>query len=352
MQRITLKDAYRIAERYPMFYAREHGPYVLFSYHWQNMSVFRKCPEARELRGVVFDRETGEIVSRPFPKFFNFGEPCCNVDPDTEVSLNEKLDGSLVVASSHDGELVITSRGSFSSWVVNEAKQLLTPAHVEMISALDCSTFMFELLSPDNPIVIRHDTPELVLVGIREKVSGYHFTPEEIVYYSDLMGIKHTPLVGEGKILAGDVHSQVLAGRENFEGVVGYASLTELVKFKTPWYIERHRYFGEISEKVVLSDFINGTLDDIQTDMPEHIAEQINAIVERASATIEESTMHVREVLAGLDVQRMSRKEYALHVLEHGRSDLKPVFFAVYDGMPIDSAVYEHYRRKWSCSLS
>lgn len=59
------------------------------------------CAFAREwnfvtstCRGLIYDEETGDVLARPFPKFFNHGEPGAPVIPlDAEVEVTDKLDG-------------------------------------------------------------------------------------------------------------------------------------------------------------------------------------------------------------------------------------------------------------------
>lgn len=96
MNKICLKDAEEILGTSSMFYSREEDNLVIFSYHYANPKVFMEHPIAKELRGIVFDKETGEVVARPFPKFFNLGEEACTVTEDDVVTANEKIDGSLI----------------------------------------------------------------------------------------------------------------------------------------------------------------------------------------------------------------------------------------------------------------
>lgn len=71
-------------------------------------------------RGLIVNRETGEIIARPFEKFFNLGTAgmpethLANL-PDGQPTITEKLDGSLGILYRYGGVDYIASKGSFVS---------------------------------------------------------------------------------------------------------------------------------------------------------------------------------------------------------------------------------------------
>jgi len=82
---------------------------VQFSKAWDD--VTRQC------RGLILNVKTGEVLARPFPKFFNYGEHIQNAwtIPDEVPIISEKLDGSLGILYSLNGKSWIATRGSFMS---------------------------------------------------------------------------------------------------------------------------------------------------------------------------------------------------------------------------------------------
>jgi RNA ligase len=63
-------------------------------------------------RGLVLDNE-GNVVAKPFKKFWNIEE---NYHiPTQDFIVQEKLDGSFILAFFYNGELIISSKGSFIS---------------------------------------------------------------------------------------------------------------------------------------------------------------------------------------------------------------------------------------------
>jgi tRNA splicing ligase len=65
-----------------------------------------------QCRGLVTDTD-GNVVARPFKKFFNMEEG--KHTPTSEFDVYEKMDGSLIIVFWYDGGWVVASRGSFTS---------------------------------------------------------------------------------------------------------------------------------------------------------------------------------------------------------------------------------------------
>jgi len=74
-------------------------------YNYSNRAVFEKMWNEFTLaaRGLVL-RDTGEIVARPWKKFFNLGEIVDHQLPSETPELAKKYDGSLLIVF-HDGSM-------------------------------------------------------------------------------------------------------------------------------------------------------------------------------------------------------------------------------------------------------
>ena len=68
--------------------------------------------------------DSGEVVARPFRKFFNLSQFIGPL-PEETYEITEKIDGSLIVIALYNGELVISSRGSFVSDQAVKAKEIV-----------------------------------------------------------------------------------------------------------------------------------------------------------------------------------------------------------------------------------
>jgi len=192
---------------------------------------------AREIRGIIFDKKTGEVVARPYHKFFNFGEKLCTVKPNETAYTNIKLDGSLLTAFYYNGEVQFASKGSFDSWVVSRAKEIATYNIYELVEDYKGYTIMFELLDPSHPIVIKYNKPTITLTGIRHTKTGEYFTPKEVFDIGVDYNLPRTVPVHSGETIK-DIVSDV-KGWQNEEGVVAYAE-SDICKVKSEWYLKMH----------------------------------------------------------------------------------------------------------------
>ena len=154
-----------------------HGKYpnlVLLKYDMINCDM--SDPAVQQCRGVILDQDQGfKIVSFPYTKFFNHGDSLAHeINWDT-AKVFEKLDGSIMTMYHYAGSWHVQSNGmpdaagnvGFSEqtfadlfWKTFEAKGYKFP-HNKMVC------YMFEMMTPYNRIVVRHQDSRLVLHGAR-----------------------------------------------------------------------------------------------------------------------------------------------------------------------------------------
>ena len=65
-------------------------------------------------RGLVLDLD-GNVIAKPFPKFFNYEEHTPEEIPNESFEVYEKMDGSLGIFFYYEGEWHMATRGSFTS---------------------------------------------------------------------------------------------------------------------------------------------------------------------------------------------------------------------------------------------
>jgi RNA ligase len=136
----------------------------------------------REARGLIFGRD-GNLMSRPFHKFFNVNERAETQTHEIDMSqphvIMEKLDGSMVRPITINGyirwasKMGITSVGmqaeefvakntkykNFACWCIKEG---LTP--------------IFEWTSPFNQIVLPYEEENLTLLAVRNNFTGEYLS--------------------------------------------------------------------------------------------------------------------------------------------------------------------------------
>jgi RNA ligase len=141
---------------------------------WDN--VTSRC------RGIIVNRETGEVVARPFEKFHNWGfDPTNSADVEIKQPpvVWEKMDGFMCTAYSWGGKNYIASKGSFHSihakWATAEYNRKIVEGGYspEGGPIIQGWTFVFEGLHKDLRIVVDYgDKNELVLLACINNETG------------------------------------------------------------------------------------------------------------------------------------------------------------------------------------
>ena len=211
----------------------------------------------QECRGLILDASTFDVVCVPFFKFFNYGEVhAADVDWSTAY-VTEKLDGSIIKVVNLDGHFLISTNGmidafgcelptnvgcpfkSFGELAMEGFKYYgITEADFPRLFAPGF-TYMFELTSPWNQVVVRWNETKMNLIGVRD-----NSTLKEIFYGdSDLAQVFDTPRIFPIR----NVNECVEAAKvlpEDAEGYVVVDAQFNRIKIKSPRYIQLHYMAG------------------------------------------------------------------------------------------------------------
>ena len=138
-----------------------------------NMKIRREC------RGMIFDTATGNLISRPYHKFFNVGEReetnLDKIDLTQPHVVLEKLDGSMIrPIPTPEGFRLGTKAGITDVAMNAEYFVADKPQYREFI--LECInqglTPIFEWVSRKNRIVVDYPEDNLILTAIRNTATG------------------------------------------------------------------------------------------------------------------------------------------------------------------------------------
>jgi RNA ligase len=230
-----------------------------------NMKIRREC------RGLIFDTATGNLISRPYHKFFNAGER-------EETAINkinlyephvvlEKLDGSMIrPIPTKEGFRLATKAGITD--VAMNAEYFIADKldYADFInSCIDIGlTPIFEWCSRKNRIVVDYPEDQLILTAVRNNFSGIYLPYWNLVEMGEHAGI---PVVKAVDGLAvQDINLFVKQVREwdDGEGVVLRFDSGHMVKIKADEYVLRHKSKDQISqEKNVLQTILSDAVDDV-----------------------------------------------------------------------------------------
>jgi T4 RnlA family RNA ligase len=234
------------------------NPYILFKYS-QIDSDFTN-PVVREARGIIFrEGDWEQPVCHAFDKFGNYQENYSDtIDWNTAV-VTEKIDGSLIKVW-HDGCWHISTNGTISAYTAQlhdnpnksyadlfiEAieKCSLQPKPTEdSIAEFFCNldpnfTYIFELVSPENRVVIPYKTTRVYFLAARNNCTNQLFfkNPNAKKTHSlDILQPKRFSL----KSLSDCVKT---ANEFNWdqEGFVVHDFAGHMIKIKSPEYVRAH----------------------------------------------------------------------------------------------------------------
>jgi hypothetical protein len=141
----------------------------------------------RECRGLIINKELNAVCV-PFYKFGNYGEPYAdNIDWST-ACVEEKVDGSLIKLWHDRNQWIVSTNGTIFAEKAtlgpqgdangndyhNFAKLFKIAADNAglNIHSLDCRyTYMFEVCSPYNRVVVPHEEIKLYHIGTRDNLT-------------------------------------------------------------------------------------------------------------------------------------------------------------------------------------
>lgn len=313
-----------------------HPNLPLSIYNYTEQTQFSKAfNEVNSIcRGLVISNE-GEVVARPFPKFFNFEElkeASARFSPDNVKEIWTKEDGSLIVAFWWEGSWQTITRGSWASDQALSAPSLLTKRFLS--GANRSKTYLFELVGPSNINVVRsYQSDSLILLGIVDTQSATEATAEEIRLWAEGFGFNYP------KLWTTEEFSYDLIKRDlnpNFEGVVLKNVWGERCKIKTETYVQLHKVVTGLSDSGIFKLWMDRTeagkfsMDGIPDEFFAEINQKINSIDERwvrYRASVESEWEETKELIKS----GMSRKDIAInhpklrHVLSSAMLNIDPL---------------------------
>lgn len=216
----------------------------------------------RQCRGLIMNVETGEVLARPFPKFFNYGE---HVNkgwpiPSGVPIVSEKLDGSLGILYALEDRIPrIATRGSFTSDQAVWATKWWHD-HVAMLPSKG-ETHLFEIIYPENRIVVSYDYSGLVHLVTLDNETG---RPKAAGLSAGLRTARMHATRTLEELAADNEHP-------NEEGfVLFYPEENVRMKIKFPEYVRLHKLITGVSKIAIWEHLRDGNgLADLLEKVPD-----------------------------------------------------------------------------------
>ena len=234
-----------------------------------------------QCRGLILDEANNwEIVARPLYKFFNYGEAhAAKIDWET-ARVQEKADGTCCILYYYKGKWNVGTLGvpdasgevatGVTGWSYRDLFWWLWNNFDYKIPGEKWTkwTFIFELCTQFNRVVVRHPNPKLLFISARsldgeeEMVGSEEFPVNQYRWKA----IKEYPLQTLGEIQATFSKLDPL----DHEGYVVVDSDLKRIKVKHPGYVALHHLRGDgYGPRRILDVVRKGEATEVLASFPE-----------------------------------------------------------------------------------
>lgn len=224
-------------------------------------------------RGTVYEITTGKVISRPYKKFYNFGELTVsrqrNLLKSKEFLVLEKLDGSMIQAFYYNNKWNFATRGSFTSDQAKKAEEIVLKNYSNHFDHLRKDvTLLFEVIYPENRIVVDYNKEEdIKLTAVFHTESG-----EELLVNYEQNFFNTCKKFTFNSIQ--EVLDKLKTLTYNEEGYVVRFSDGTRVKFKGDEYVKMHRIITGLSPLTLWETMKDGKVsEELLASIPEEFSQ-------------------------------------------------------------------------------
>jgi len=337
----TIDDVYPHIKDNDNFSVNQKDDYIVIDYILNTPDLFND-PIQKECRGIIFNAFDGKILARRFHKFFNFGEryetSTYAIDVNKPHDILEKVDGSLLSPLVVYGEIRWASKAGLT-FLTPQVEEFVKqhPNYkdfAEMMETLN-HTPIFEWCSRQNRIVLDYPTDRLILLAIRDKISGEYYPYSTLVTLAQIYKLDIIQNFGTTKDIV------LLSNTtKNIIGIEGFVVTFEdgfRVKMKCDEYLRYHKAKNDINlEKNVISILINSQSDDFRLLLSEQDRERFERFEKDFFNKLEEYVETAYNIVCIYNQTNMIKKEFAL--LSEGWKDrhLRNIVFKFFSHDHID----------------
>ena len=312
----------------PEFKVMDKGWYTVINYMVAFEDTFSLIRERshynmwvrRECRGLIFNTATGELISRPYHKFFNVGER-------EETSINkinlyephvvlEKLDGSMIRPIPTPEGFRLGTKAGITDVAMNAEYFIADKKHYSQFIHKCFQrniTPIFEWCSRKNRIVVDFSEVQLNLTAMRDKTTGCYVYYDAMLKYATAWCIPVVNAVDGLAVQNIDLFVKQVREWDDGEGVVIRFDNGHMVKVKADEYILRHRSKEQInSEKNIIQVILNDAVDDMIPLLTEDDATRLRKFQSEFWSAVDEVAQDLTTIFEGGDKMYPDKKEFAV----------------------------------------
>lgn len=313
----------------------------LIQFHYDQLESPRSHPIVNECRGLILDSANNwDVVAAPFWRFFNAEEDCAaEIDWDS-AHVQEKLDGSLMILYYYKYEWFVatkqspTASGNMGTEETTFAEMFWSLLSKETLAKLRPNlTYMFEMMTPENRVVVHQTDRKLVLLRGRERISLKEISAAGIcglLPKCEITPVGDYPLTSIEEVNKAAEAIDPMKG----EGFVVVDANNNRIKIKSPKYVQIHRLKDGFNTRRIIELIQMGETNEILAYFPEY-REQYRSIENQLGVLIAYLQM-IYDRYKDLE----SHKDFAL-AIQKETTVTAPLFAARKRGKTIKEGLFE-----------
>lgn len=310
--------------------------YTVINYNVMMADTF-DCNIRRECRGIIFDTATGDIIRRPFHKFFNVNEREETQDHVVDLSrphaILDKLDGSMIAPFIVNGQMIWGTKMGATDVAKPVEEFVKNNPNYQFLAEEAISngyTPIFEWCSRKQRIVLDYQEDQLILTAVRNMTTGkYAFFKA----WSHLVPVVRTWDVGlemDNKTMKSFV--SYVRDLEDLEGFVVRFDDGHMIKLKCDWYVQIHKAKEAIlQDRNIVELILDEKLDDIKAHLPAEDRDRLTQFESDFNLAVNKAVTGVVLVLNTIRYMGHDRKTFALNYSHNVDGYVRPIVFKNFD---------------------
>jgi T4 RnlA family RNA ligase len=298
----------------------------------------------RECRGIIFDTKTGEILRRPFHKFFNVNEREETQDHVVDMSrphaILEKLDGSMIAPFYVNGEMIWGTKMGATDVAKPVEDFVEANPHYRQFAKFTISrgyTPIFEWCSRKQRIVLDYKEDQLILTAIRDLTTGRYMSHELMEAHAESYRIPVVRTFEPQTDMKAFV--EYVRDLEDLEGFVVRFSDGHMLKLKCHWYLQIHKAKEAIlQDRNIVELILDDKLDDVKAHLPQEDRDRLSQFESQFNLAVADVVYHLANDLSWIREDVIDRKTFALEHAERYDQYMRASIFKNFE--ELDHAKY------------
>lgn len=268
-------------EKYDLNYVDAGHKFLLKYSTLEEVQEHKSNISVRQARGIIMDNNLN-ILSLPFVRFFNYGEPCAD-ELSGDLTFFKKEDGS-VIGLYYDpydnGWCIQTSGNPVGNNQVDIFNLTFKELFYKTVNIFHDQlnkdyVYVFELCALENKVVEHHSKPYVSLLAVRDrtkindgKYGELHFSKVKEISKKISDNLKIPDVYEFGSFE--EALSSLSSLNKTREGYVVCGSGFKRIKIKNPEYVMLHHMKSGLSQDNLIKIIIEGEKDEVISYFPEY----------------------------------------------------------------------------------